>query len=61
MPFLLKGVADKSEPMQPDGIHTLAQGQCQILDNVWAKLDLMLCANPRMHQAKRENRVDSVA
>jgi acyl-CoA thioesterase I len=42
VPFLLEGVADKTELMQPDRIHPLAQGQRQILDNVWPKLEPML-------------------
>lgn len=35
VPFLLDGVAGRSELMQADGIHPNAQGQPGILDNAW--------------------------
>lgn len=38
VPFLLQGVADRPEWMQPDGIHPNALGQPRILENVWERL-----------------------
>lgn len=38
VPQLLEQVDDRSELMQPDGIHPSAAGQPQILDNVWPHL-----------------------
>ncbi|WP_171162824.1 arylesterase [Usitatibacter palustris] len=35
VPFLLEGVADKSELFLPDQLHPNAQAQARILDNVW--------------------------
>ncbi|WP_133482820.1 MULTISPECIES: arylesterase [Halomonas] len=45
VPFLLEGVALKSELMQSDGIHPTAAAQPRILDNVWPKLVALLEAN----------------
>jgi len=42
IPFLLEHVADKPELMQGDGIHPNAQGQPQILTNVWPYLEPLL-------------------
>ncbi|MEY6432854.1 arylesterase [Thioalkalicoccus limnaeus] len=38
VPFLLAGVAERWELMQPDGLHPTAEAQSQILDNVWSGL-----------------------
>lgn len=35
LPFLLEGVASDRELMFDDGIHPNAEGQAQVLDNVW--------------------------
>ena len=40
--FFLKGVAETTELMQPDGIHPSAQAQPRILDNVWEGLEPLL-------------------
>lgn len=42
MPFLLEGVGDRSELMQPDGIHPAQQAQPLIMNNVWPYLKPML-------------------
>ena len=45
VPFLLKGVADRSDAMdwfQPDHIHPLAKAHPQMLDNVWPALKALL-------------------
>lgn len=42
LPFLLEGIADRSELMQGDGIHPRASAQGMILDNVWSVLQPML-------------------
>jgi acyl-CoA thioesterase-1 len=44
VPFLLDQVALKPELMQADGIHANAQGQPQLLNNVWPKLKPLLLA-----------------
>ncbi len=44
VPFLLDQVALKPELMQADGIHANAQGQPQLLNNVWPKLKPLLVA-----------------
>ena len=36
--YILKGISDKSELMQKDGVHPTAQGQPIILENVWESL-----------------------
>jgi len=40
--FFLKGVAETTELMQPDGIHPSARAQPRILDNVWEGLEPLL-------------------
>ncbi len=42
VPFLLEGVAGKSELMQQDGLHPRAAAQPMVLDNVWRVLQPML-------------------
>ena len=42
LPFLLEGVAEHRERLQPDGMHPLAEAEPRVLDNVWAKLEPML-------------------
>ena len=45
VPFLLKGVADRSDArewFQPDGIHPLAKAHPVMLDNVWGGLRALL-------------------
>jgi acyl-CoA thioesterase-1 len=45
VPFLLKGVADRADPVdwfQPDRIHPLAKAHPLMLDNVWAALKPLL-------------------
>ncbi|HEV6967632.1 arylesterase [Pelomonas sp. P7] len=45
VPFLLKGVADRTDAMdwfQPDRIHPLAKAHPLMLDNVWAALKPLL-------------------
>lgn len=42
MPFLLEGVGDRSELMQPDGIHPSQRAQPVIMNNVWPYLKPML-------------------
>jgi len=37
-PFLLDGIAARRELFQADGLHPLAEGQMQLLDNVWPQL-----------------------
>jgi acyl-CoA thioesterase-1 len=44
VPFLLDQVALNPQLMQDDGIHANAQGQPQMLDNVWPKLKPLLVA-----------------
>ena len=47
VPFLLKGVADRSDAMdwfQPDRIHPLAKAHPLMLDNVWSGLKPLLQA-----------------
>lgn len=44
LPFLLDKVALRAEWMQADGIHANANGQPQMLDNVWPKLKPLLVA-----------------
>lgn len=36
--YILKGISDKSELMQKDGVHPTAQGQPVMLENVWESL-----------------------
>lgn len=42
VPFLLKGVADRSENFLPDQLHPNAGAQPAILDNVWPTLEPLL-------------------
>ena len=42
IPFLLDGVAGDPALTQDDGLHPRAEGQPQILDNVWPKLEPLL-------------------
>jgi acyl-CoA thioesterase I len=42
VPFLLDGIADQPQYFQPDTIHPTAEGQPQLLDNVWAGLSPLL-------------------
>lgn len=42
VPFLLEGVAGKSELMQADSVHPRAEAQARVLDNVWGVLQPML-------------------
>lgn len=42
VPFLLEGVADKSELFQADRIHMTAQAHPRILENVWSHLQPLL-------------------
>jgi acyl-CoA thioesterase I len=44
LPFLLDKVALKPELMQADGLHPNAQGQPQLLENLWPKLKPLLVA-----------------
>jgi acyl-CoA thioesterase-1 len=38
LPFLLAGVAEHRELLQPDGMHPVAAAEPKVLDNVWPKL-----------------------
>ncbi|MGB5396155.1 MAG: arylesterase [Gammaproteobacteria bacterium] len=42
VPRLLDKVADQRELLQPDGIHPTAEGQAQIMHNVWVELEPLL-------------------
>ncbi len=42
VPRLLDKVADHRELLQPDGIHPTAEGQAQIMRNIWAELEPLL-------------------
>ncbi len=42
VPFMLKDVAGQQGLMQYDGVHPRAEGQAQILDNVWLHLEPLL-------------------
>ena len=42
VPRLMAQVADNSELMQEDGIHPTAEGQPQLLENVWVVLEPLL-------------------
>ena len=42
VPFLLAGVAEHRELLQPDGLHPLAVGEPKVLDNVWPYLKPLL-------------------
>jgi len=44
VPFLLDKVALNPKLMQPDGIHASAEGQPQMLENVWPQLKPLLVA-----------------
>nr|WP_321351825.1 arylesterase [Halopseudomonas oceani] len=47
VPFVLEGVAGRSELMQADGIHPNAQGQPGILENVWPVIREWVLAQPQ--------------
>jgi len=42
IPFLLEGVAGNPALTQDDGLHTRAEGQPRVLDNVWPTLEPLL-------------------
>jgi len=42
VPFMLKGVGERREYMQPDGIHPNAAAQPKILENIWVRLEPLL-------------------
>lgn len=42
VPFLIDGIAQRSELMQNDGIHPKAEAQPMIVDNVWPVLEPLL-------------------
>ena len=42
VPFMLEGIADRRELMQPDNIHPTATAQPAILDTVWKRLRPLL-------------------
>lgn len=42
VPFLLDGIADKPQFFQADALHPTAEGQVQLLDNVWGGLAPLL-------------------
>ena len=42
IPFLIDGIAQRSELMQDDGIHPKAEAQGMVLDNVWPVLEAVL-------------------
>ena len=42
VPFLLTGVAEHRELLQPDGLHPQAKAEPQVLDNVWPYLKPLL-------------------
>lgn len=42
VPFLLMGVAEHRDLMQPDGMHPIAKAESQVLDNVWPTLKPLL-------------------
>lgn len=44
IPFLIDGIAQRSELMQDDGIHPKAEAQGMVLDNVWPVLQAELSA-----------------
>lgn len=44
IPFLIDGIAQRSELMQDDGIHPKAEAQGMVLDNVWPVLEAVLNA-----------------
>lgn len=46
VPFLLEGVAGKSEFMQADGLHPTAEAQPVVLENVWQVLEMQLTELP---------------
>jgi acyl-CoA thioesterase-1 len=37
-PFILRGIAERPELMQADGIHPRAEAQTLMLDNIWSSL-----------------------
>ncbi len=42
VPYILKGVGERRELMQPDNIHPSAAAQPRILENIWPKLEPLL-------------------
>lgn len=42
VPYILKGIGERRELMQPDNIHPGAAAQPRILDNIWPKLEPLL-------------------
>ncbi len=44
VPFLLEGVATVPGLMQSDGIHPTAEGQPQMLENVWPTLEALIAS-----------------
>lgn len=40
--FLLTGVAEHRELMQPDGLHPIAKAEPRVLDNIWPSLEPLL-------------------
>lgn len=46
LPFLLDGIAERSDLFQPDRIHPTAAAQPRMLDNVWQHLAPMLATPP---------------
>lgn len=46
VPFFLDGVADRPDRMQKDGIHPNAEGQPQMLENLWPHLEPLLRVEP---------------
>ena len=42
MPFILDGIATDRTLMQADGLHPDAAAQRKVLENVWAKLRVLL-------------------
>jgi len=41
-PFMLEGIAEQWELLQPDGIHPNAEAQSAILDNLWPSIKSLL-------------------
>jgi acyl-CoA thioesterase-1 len=44
VPFLLEGIAEKTELFQADGMHPIASAEPRVADNVWATLEPVLRA-----------------
>jgi acyl-CoA thioesterase-1 len=41
-PFLLEGIAERRELLQPDGLHPIAAAEPQVLANIWPSLKPLL-------------------